>query len=91
MFYVYILKSIRNNRFYVGHTNNLSRRLKEHRAGGTASLKGWGPYRLVYYEAFAPRAEARSREIYFKSGSGREKRLGLIAIFPERMIRRFDG
>jgi putative endonuclease len=88
--YVYILSSIRNNRFYVGHTNNLPRRLREHRTGRTASLKGWGPYKLAYYEKFATREEALSRERYFKSGAGREKRLGLITGFPQELVHRFN-
>lgn|GEM_PF-518443 len=88
--YVNILKSIRNNRFYVGHTNDLERRLKEHWSGGTASLKGWKPYKLVYSEKFETREEAISREKYFKSGTGREKRLGLITNFPQELVRGFN-
>ena len=86
MFYVYILKSVRDKRFYVGHTNNLLRRLKEHNSGGTSSLKGRGPYKLVYYEKVQTRENAILKEKYFKSGSGRERRLSLLADFPHELI-----
>jgi len=87
MFYVYILQSIRNKQFYIGHTNNLTRRLREHRSGGTTSLKGRGLYKLVYYEKLETRAEALLREKYLKSGSGREKRPGLVANFSPEFVR----
>jgi len=90
MFYVYVLQSDQNNQFYVGHTNDLKRRLKEHRSGRTTSLKGRGPYKLTYYEEFETRNEALSREKYLKSGSGREKRPSLIANFPQELVYQFN-
>jgi len=90
MFYVYILKSVQSDRFCVGHTNNLSRRLKEHRSGRTTSLKGRMPYRLVYYEMHKNREDALSSEKYFKSGAGRERRLDLIANFSHEMVHQFN-
>ena len=91
MFYVYILQSSLNNYFYVGHTNNLKRRLREHQAGRTTSLKGRGPYKLAYYEQFETRKEALVREKYFKSGSGREKRPALVTNFPQEFVRQFKA
>ena len=72
MFYVYILKSGKDGRLYKGMTQNLPLRLKQHNEGHNKSTKGFCPWELVYSEEFETRMEARSRENYFKSGSGRE-------------------
>lgn len=52
--------------------SNLERRLKEHNSGKQKSTKGYLPWKLVYHEQFSTRTEAREREKYFKTGSGRE-------------------
>jgi putative endonuclease len=72
MFYTYVLHSAKFNRFYVGHTQNLEDRLNEHNTGRTKSTKFYSPWKLVYYENFSTRDEAIKREMYFKTGSGRE-------------------
>lgn len=76
MFYVYIIQSIRDKKFYTGITNNLGRRLREHNQGrkSTPSTKKRGPFKLFYWEKFNSRKEARIREKFFKSGAGREFR-----------------
>ena len=71
MFYVYILKSEVDSRFYKGLTSNLERRIKEHNFGKNKSTKAYLPWRLVYFEEFDNRIDARKREKYFKSGQGR--------------------
>lgn len=72
MFYVYILKSEVDSRFYKGLTSNLERRIKEHNFGKNKSTKAYLPWRLVYFEEFDNRIDARKREKYFKSGQGRD-------------------
>ncbi len=57
---------------YVGHTEDLKKRLLEHNKGKTKSNKAYRPFTLVYFEKFTTREEASKREKYFKSGSGRE-------------------
>ena len=49
---VYILQSERNQRFYVGSTNDFERRLAEHQRGHSVATRGRGPWRLVYQEQF---------------------------------------
>ena len=71
-YYVYIIKSIKYEYTYVGHTENLKNRLAEHNKGKTKSNKSYMPFALVYFEEFGSRKEAIERERYFKSGSGRE-------------------
>ena len=72
MFCVYVLKSLKKERRYVGMTKHLDRRLKEHNEGKNRSTKGFAPFELVHVEEFEERTEARKREKYLKSGIGRE-------------------
>ena len=72
MYYAYVLKSELDNRLYKGLTNNLERRICEHNQGKHKSTTPYRPWKLIYFEEFQTMAEARKRELYFKSGSGRE-------------------
>ena len=72
MYTVYAIKSRMDGRIYVGFSSDLSRRLKEHDKGKTKSTKGYRPWDLIYSEEAENRREARKREIYLKSGSGKE-------------------
>ncbi len=79
MFYVYVLKSRRNGRLYVGQTCDIDRRIIEHNSGRSQATKYQGPYDLVHVETFHSRSEAMTREYFLKTGQGREelKNLGL--------------
>jgi putative endonuclease len=70
MFYVYIIKSVKTNKYYVGYTKDLIRRLNEHNHNNTQSLKNKGPFILVYKEEFEKIVEARKREKQIKSYKG---------------------
>jgi putative endonuclease len=70
MFYVYILKSIITGRFYIGVTNNLEKRLRNHNKGGTRSTKPFKPWKIVYKEEFIDKYKAYKREFYLKSPKG---------------------
>ena len=72
MFFVYIIKSEVDGRFYKGFTGDLERRIKEHNSAKTKSTKAYIPWILVYKEEFQTRKEARDKEKYFKSGIGRD-------------------
>lgn len=77
-YYIYIIQSDKDKSLYKGLTNNLERRIKQHNSGKNPSTKNKGPYKLVYYEECENRIKARKREIYFKSGVGREQLRKLI-------------
>ena len=62
MFYVYILKSAKDNNLYLGYTENLKRRFSEHNKGLINSTKERRPFILVYYEAYKDEHEERVRE-----------------------------
>jgi putative endonuclease len=62
-FFVYILASKRNGTLYIGVTNNLARRIAEHRAKLVPGFtRKYGVDLLVYFEAFESILEARARE-----------------------------
>jgi putative endonuclease len=62
MFYVYVLKSSKDEELYIGSTNDLKRRLKEHQNGESFSTKLRRPFELIYYEAYKIEKDARLRE-----------------------------
>ena len=78
MYYVYILRSLKNGRLYTGSTNDLERRLKEHNLGLSKYTKSTKPFRLIHYENFESRSKAIKREKYFKTGKGREELQSIV-------------
>ena len=78
MFYIYILKSLKDNRTYVGYTNDLERRLAEHNSGKNIATKNRRPLELIFSEQFETSTEAKKRELYWKSGGGRRKLKNLL-------------
>ena len=62
MFVTYILRNGLTRRFYIGSTNNISRRLVEHNRGHTKSTKQKGKWCLVYKEVYSTSKEAKQRE-----------------------------
>ena len=72
MFYVYVIRSEKDGRFYVGMCVDIERRIKEHNAGKTFSTKGYCPWKLFFAEEFPTRAAAREREKMLKGGAGKE-------------------
>jgi len=73
MYYVYILKSQKNSKLYKGLTNDLKRRIKEHNFGKSVFTKNNGQWKLIYYEAFLFKKDARREELFLKSGKGKER------------------
>jgi putative endonuclease len=67
---VYVLQG--KTKRYVGITNNLSRRLAEHRSGHTKGAQVIGQFKLLHTEEFPDHVSARKREKFLKSGQGRE-------------------
>jgi putative endonuclease len=70
MFYTYIILSLKDNKYYIGHTQNLKNRLKLHNAGSVHSTKYRRPFKLVYYETFETKKEAYRREMEIKQMKG---------------------
>jgi len=66
MFYVYVLKSKTDDKLYIGYTNNLRKRMKEHNEGKNFSTKSRIPFKLVYYESYVASEDAKEREMQLK-------------------------
>ena len=69
---IYALKSLGRNYIYVGQTNNFLRRFAEHNSGHSTTTNPYRPFKKILIEEFENRAEARKREKYLKSGTGKE-------------------
>jgi putative endonuclease len=80
MYTVYVLKDI-NGHFYKGVTNDIIRRLREHRSGNTVTTSKMVDIKVVYTEVYDNFSEARKREVYFKTASGR-RFLKKVIIMP---------
>jgi putative endonuclease len=71
MYYVYILRSEKDNNFYVGYSSDLRNRLLQHEKGLVSSTKNRRPLTLVYYEACINQQDATHREKYLKTSWGK--------------------
>ena len=71
MWYVYILRSARDNELYIGSTDDISHRLSQHNSGEIESTKDRIPLILESYLAVKDKAKAAKLEQYFKTGTGR--------------------
>lgn len=70
-FYVYTLLSLRDNNFYTGFTIDLKDRLSRHARGEVRSTANRRPLKLIHYEYFINEEDAKAREVFLKSGFGR--------------------
>ena len=67
MFFVYVLRNSQG-RLYVGFTQDLERRVRQHQDDEGGWTKGKGPWELVHHEGFSERTEALKRERNLKRG-----------------------
>lgn len=72
MYYCYILRFIKNGKFYCGFTSNLKKMIADHRSGNSDFTSRNGDFVLIFYEAYKSEKDAREVERYFKTGHGRE-------------------
>ncbi len=73
MFYVYVLRSSKTGRRYVGSCENVQDRLRQHNAAESKATRHGIPWILVHSESFSNRAEAVRKERYYKTGHGRDE------------------
>ena len=71
-YYTYVLKSLIDNKNYIGWTNNLVRRIRKHDQGLVKSTTIRKPFKLIYYEACLSKEKAIKREKQLKTGFGRK-------------------
>ena len=70
MHYVYVIKSVKLDELYIGQTNDLKRRFVEHNTEKNVSTKNKAPFKLVYYEAYTSKSDAKHRETMLKRFAG---------------------
>ena len=73
MFHVYVLRSQKTERRYVGSCENLETRVRRHNLGHSKATRHGVPWTLVHSETFSNRVDATRRERYYKSGRGRDE------------------
>lgn len=69
-YYTYILESLKDKSLYIGYTSNLKKRFERHNLGLNKATKLHIPYKLIHFEGFINRIDAKRREVYLKSGWG---------------------
>ena len=69
-YFVYLLISLKDFSYYVGSTENLSTRLKDHNNQRSRYSSGKVPWKLIWYSAFQDKSKAYKFERYLKEGSG---------------------
>ena len=70
-YYVYVLKSLRDNKHYAGYTQNLELRFEQREKGEVESTKYRRPLKLIYFEGCLNKEDALKREKYFKTHYGK--------------------
>jgi putative endonuclease len=78
--YVYLLRSLKTTKFYIGWTVDVKRRLYQHNQGKTLSTKAYCPWELIGYESFSNNEDAKHREKILK----RNKRMQFF--FKKRLM-----
>ena len=73
MFYLYVLRSKKTGRRYIGSCEDIDDRLRRHNAGESKATKHGIPWIVIHVEEFLTRSAARSRERYYKTGRGRDE------------------
>lgn len=66
MYYLYILKSLKYERHYIGITDDILKRLAKHNSGSVKSTKAYRPWIIFQKEEFSNKITARKREIFLK-------------------------
>ncbi len=75
MYYVYVIQSRKDQRYYIGFTSDIVDRVKAHNAEKSRYTKAYVPWDLIYYEAYEDESIARKREIKLKKSSWHKDQL----------------
>ena len=71
MYYIYILKSEKDGKYYTGYSSDLRKRFKDHQSGNVDSTRNRRPLELIYYEAYKEKVQALRREKFLKTTKGK--------------------
>ena len=70
-YYVYVLLSEKDHKFYIGITSDLKKRLEEHNSGKVSTTRNRRPLKLIYWEGCLNQQDAAKREKYLKTTWGK--------------------
>jgi len=88
MYYLYFIQSLRNNKVYVGYTaKNPEVRLKEHNSGSNQWSRNNKPFKLVFYEKYLCLRDVKNREMFYKTGFGKNIKKLIIDYISEKKIK----
>lgn len=73
MYHVCILLNETKTRTYTGVADDVDKRLTEHNSGKVKSSRPYRPYRIIHTESFQTLKEARQKEKFYKSTTGRRR------------------
>ena len=82
-YYVYVLHNKLKNFIYIGYSENLVKRIKEHNSGASRSTKPYTPLKLIHYEAYQSMKDAKRREEYLKTNRGRTTLMTMLKEYFE--------
>ena len=82
-YFAYILESEKDSSYYIGHTEDLEKRIIYHNEGKSKYTSRKMPWKVVYYETFKTRKEAHERERFLKKQRNRA--------FYKRLIDNWSG
>jgi putative endonuclease len=71
-YYVYIIQSAKDGRYYVGSTQDIEARVARHNQGRSKYTRNRGPWEVVYFEEYSRRADAVKREKVIKNRKRRD-------------------
>jgi len=75
---MYVLRSLKHVKFYIGVTKDLEARLKQHNKGYSKSTKPYKPWKIAYYEEYESKETAYKREWHLKHPKGYNDKLEII-------------
>lgn len=87
MHHVYVLRSEKDGKLYIGYTSNIRQRMAAHTYGHVISTRNRRPLHLIFIETFASKHDALRRERYFKTNEGKKMLKRILyetLIFPIR-------
>lgn len=72
-YYIYVLYSFKDHGLYIGYSTDLKKRLIQHSKNQVTATKFRTPFKLIHYEYFVNKEDAKAREEFLKSGHGRKQ------------------
>ena len=83
MFFVYILKSLKDGKLYTGSSEDPERRLQEHNGGKNSATRYRKPFVLIHTEGYESKSEALKRERYLKTKKGSFEKFQIWQAYEE--------